>query len=436
MKIRLKVYFSTIAITVLFSACNWNPRRKSTQRPVVSVQQEKISSQKKKIMILSSTGGGGHTSASEALVSYLSPEYQVEVVQIFRDVLGEFDPFNYWSSGKFSGEDLYNFFMTEGMFWGGSLCCSVGKRSWIRWHSYKMRERLERFFLEKRPDLVISVVPVINGLIYDVLESLHMRGVLLTLDPDAGHFVCGIESPDYQQFHFAIPCSDAIIYNAIAYADIPKEKIHAVGFPVRKSFLEFCDREEIRSELEIPPDRPVIMVLMGAAGARSVMGYARKLSRVDMPMHIIFCVGRNEALKHKIEALHFPDNISISCFGFTHRIADLMHASDILITKSGAASVFEALYAEVPLLLDHTSSLISWEYGTVNFVRQHGFGEEIYSLHQLPIILKKYLKNPELLQAMRQRIHDHHLPDPRYEINRLVHEILVDISGEESYYMN
>jgi processive 1,2-diacylglycerol beta-glucosyltransferase len=426
MKIKLKIYVSSAVIVLLFSACNWNPRRKSVQYPVQPAEQQRPTDSRKKIIILSSTGGGGHTSASEALVSYLSPEYHVEVVQIFRDVLGEFDPLNYWSSGRFSGEDLYNFFMTEGMFWGGSLCCTVGKRSWVRWHSQKMRERLEHFFLESEPDLVISVVPVINGLVYDAIEKLQIRGILMTLDPDASHFVCGLDQPDYEHFYCTMPCGDESVSQAIAYADIPPQRMRVVGFPVRKAFLEPRDREEVRQELNIPIDRPVVMVLMGAAGARSVMGYARKLSRVNLPLHIIFCVGRNELLKHKIEALSFPDNISISCFGFTNRIADLMHASDILITKSGAASVFEALYAQVPLLLDHTSNLISWEYGTVDFVCRHKFGEEINSLHQLPIILRKYLMKPELLNEMRARIQAYHLPDPQREITRLVREVLVD----------
>jgi len=438
MKIYLKKHFYVYAVVLLFSACTWSPRRKHGQSNVVEVAFEESmpqnsSGQKKKIMILSSTGGGGHTSASAALVSYLSKDYEVEVVQIFRDVLGDFDPLNYWSSGRFCGEDLYNFFLTEGMLWGGSLCCTIGKRSWVSWHRNKMRERLESFFIHTKPDLVISVVPVINGLMYDVVKKLHMRGILLTLDPDATHFMCGLQNPDYEHFHCAIPCDDTAILAAISGAKIPQEKLRVVGFPVRESFLTLRDRTVVRDELGIPQDRMVIMVLMGAAGGRSAIGYARKLAQIDVPLHIIFCVGRNEGLRNKICSLKFPQHITFSCFGFTDRIADLMQASDLLITKSGAASMFEALYAQVPMLLDHTSHLISWEHTTVEFVCRHGFGEEVTSLHLLPIMIKKYINKPYLLEDIRAKMREYNILNPRDNIRKLVADVLVDITDKESY---
>ena len=67
----------------------------------------------------------------------------------------------------------------------------------------------------------------------------------------------------------------------------------------------------------------------------------------------------------------------MSIVGFTERISDYMAVSDILITKSGTLSVCEAIYMNLPMLLDATSTILPWEQFNHTFIKQHNFGESI-----------------------------------------------------------
>ena len=69
------------------------------------------SSIKKKILILSSKGGGGHTCAANAISNYLKNDYEVVVVNVFCDILGDCDPIKKISFGHSDAEDSYNFLL-------------------------------------------------------------------------------------------------------------------------------------------------------------------------------------------------------------------------------------------------------------------------------------------------------------------------------------
>src|SRR5271167_1203584 len=66
---------------------------------------------KKKILVLVSRGGGGHKTAGDSLKQILGDSYDIETNYIFGDILGNIDILNRVTRGKFTGEDLYNFFL-------------------------------------------------------------------------------------------------------------------------------------------------------------------------------------------------------------------------------------------------------------------------------------------------------------------------------------
>ena len=66
---------------------------------------------KKKIIVFSSRGGGGHTSVSNALKTYLEPDYDVKVVNLIDTVLKSMDPVRKATLNKYAVEDIYNIFL-------------------------------------------------------------------------------------------------------------------------------------------------------------------------------------------------------------------------------------------------------------------------------------------------------------------------------------
>src|SRR5207237_3814499 len=102
--------------------------------------------------------------------------------------------------------------------------------------------------------------------------------------------------------------------------------------------------------------------------------FVRELAQIKEPVHLLICIARQEQLRHKIMALKLAPHITMTIIGFTDRISDLMAIADILITKSGSVSVNEALYMNLPMILDATSHLLSWEKYNHTFIEQHQLG--------------------------------------------------------------
>ncbi len=92
------------------------------------------------------------------------------------------------------------------------------------------------------------------------------------------------------------------------------------------------------------------------------------------PLHIFLCLGKNEALREPIQALSFPSHITVSIIGFTDRIADFMAAADVLITKPGAVSVFEALVIGVPIIIDN--NVLAWEASGIDLIEEQVLGKD------------------------------------------------------------
>lgn len=414
-------------LLILFPAC----RRKSVafqpKAPAYWIDEACIEVPKKRILILSSSGGGGHTAAAKAIQEYLQDKYQIEIVNVFEEVLLPLDPVHALTGGSYNGEDLYNYFLkTNSRFFANNIV-AFGKLT-MNWQASRIQPLLEEFLLAYKPDALISVIPVLNGNILAVAEKLDIPFAVVALDRDMASigFLNGIWKPTYKKFVFGVPFSDEILKKTvIRKTAIAPEQVRVIGVPVRTSFLEKKDIPALRKEFNVPEGKPIVMVLMGSVGSGATFRYARALARMKQPVHLFLCLGKNEALRERIEKeIIFPPHITVSIVGFTDRIADYMAASNLLITKSGAVSHFESLVVRVPVLFDRTREVLTWEYMNISFVKEHGLGDEICMVRRVPKMVDAYLKNPAHEQVVRERMAAYPLPDVRKNIITLVDDLL------------
>ena len=362
-------------------------------------------------------------SAAQAITSYLGDRYEVNIVNIIAEAAGNFDVLRFISGNTVAGEDLYNFFLRHGMSRTVGMYCSLGHVLMSLCARY-LDARVGEFLDHAQPDIIISVIPFFNGVIH---RTAHARGLpfaVVTCDLNTVNYFQGMDSSQSELFRYGIAFKDPAIVKVVDPARISPESIRVVGFPVRESFFVRHNKKELRAQFNFPEETPTVMIMMGAVGGRSVLGYLRKLVKMKTKMHVVVCVGRNEALKNSIENLVLPAHMSISVFGYTDKIAELMQASDLLITKPGPTSICEALYARVPLLLDGTTQPIFWEIMNVDFVVQNGFGEVVTTLRHVPIQVKKMLENFDQRAAIIKAMEDFVAPDPGTNIRLLVEDLL------------
>src|SRR5262249_25768780 len=147
--------------------------------------------------------------------------------------------------------------------------------------------------------------------------------------------------------------------------------------PLRPEFFTAKDINGIKKEFNIQPNKPVILMLMGAVGSQALFTFAQEILKISFPCHVIICVGKAHEMIDKIKQLNFPSHISYTVVGFTQKMADLMAVADLFITKSGTVSVCEAIYSNLPLLVDATTGVLAWEQFNHQFIKKHGFGDII-----------------------------------------------------------
>lgn len=418
-----KIYLAVLVMVLVIPAC-----KKREQKRVLppneyfSWQDDASIPRKKRIVIFSSNGGGAHTAAASALKKYLGNEFDIQVVNAFSDVLNSLDLFYVKAS---EGEKFYNHFLQSQSILLVEAFASMGKMG-FRYISQDVEDLFEIFLRKHKPDIMISVIPMLDGAMYRVAQKLDIPFAIIPVDLDVTNYCNGLQNTGFDKFFFGLNFDDDAIRSKMQHTGIKPEQIRYLGFPVRPEFLsKDGDKEQVKREFGIPADKKVAMVLMGSAGSKATLHYAKTFTKDSIPpVHLILCLGKNEKLRHSIEKLKFSDHVTVSIIGFTDRIADLMRISDVLITKSGPSSVCEALCVKTPMIIDHTRLVIWWEKMNIDFVRGHGFGDEIYKVSALPKMLKKYIGDEGVAQVMREKMKQFEFPDVRGHIRALIDEML------------
>lgn len=240
---------------------------------------------------------------------------------------------------------------------------------------------------EDRPDVIISVIPFVNGALLAAGEGTPVLVVPVDLDPRLYLTDLDGHGPT-PALHYAVPFDDPEIRRLLEKAGISAGASPVTGFPVGPEFHVPRDRDALRAALGLPLDRPVCLLSMGSLGSPALLQYASAIAHVPRPLHVVACAGRNAALRAQLSRRsHRPGSNPVSVLPFTDRMADWIAASDVVVTKPGPATLCEALYSGTPVLVDRTGPVLAWEELNIGFVQRVGFGRIVTDLAQLPRLL-------------------------------------------------
>ncbi len=377
----------------------------------------------KKVLIFTSTGGGGHISVSNAIKQYLEDDYEIEEALLFKHILKSLDPVMSTIFGRFNGENIYNYFMRKKYFALANLLYNLGEY-YFSFRAQKIRSILELYLVKHKPDLVISVIPIINQDIFLVTKKLGLPFLIVPTDLDATTFLYRIDCQDHPCFKISLAFDDDEIRKAAEKNGINPEAISINGFPLRKDFFKDKNNKKTKKDFNLPHNKPTILLLMGTQGSNDIQRFVKELTQLDMPAHLICCIGKSESLKTTLTSIELPEYISLSIIGFTQRIADLMAVADLIITKSGSVSVCETMYSNKPTLLDATSTLLRWERFNHHFFKKHYIGGIISADQPIAQQVKTVLTDKKLLKTYQSNLQDLEKSQPHLDVPRLIERML------------
>lgn len=325
-----------------------------------------------KILIISSDTGGGHRSAAKAIADGIERFWngQSLAVRTIRAVEE-----SHHVTEKLVG--LYNWVLRHRQSW----------MKYLYWIVNKIRPETREFFhrrcigyvrdtFEKWcPHIVVSVHPLTQHIFGRILRELNLAGKI--------PLVTVVTDPCYG-FWKGWACDDVSLYlvanedarsQLIDYGVSP-ERIKITGMPVHPKFHEVdeSDARRAREAFGLDPEKFTVFVNAGWVGGGNIPAIFRELVRGELDVQAIFLAGRNEDLRLRAEELAQQAKFPVKVIGYSEEIEKLMQSANVMISKLGGLTTFEALACRLPIIADATTPPMPQEAGTVNLISRKGAG--------------------------------------------------------------
>ena len=325
-----------------------------------------------KILIISSDTGGGHRSAAQAIAEGLQKFWKgksatVRVIKAVEE--------SHHVTGKLVG--VYNWILQNKQHW----------MKYVFWAMNRFRPETREFFhrrcigyvreqFEKWcPHIVVSVHPLTQHIFARILKELNLAEqiplVTVVTDPCYG-FWKGWACNDVSLYLVA---NDDARRQLIDYGISP-EKIKISGMPVHPKFHEIneVDAQKARRAFGLDAEKFTIFVNAGWMGGGNIPQIFRELVRGELDVQAIFLAGKNEELKKEAEELAKTAKFPVKVIGYSDDIEKLMQSANVMISKLGGLTTFEALACRLPIIADATTPPMPQEAGTVNLIARRGAG--------------------------------------------------------------
>lgn len=325
-----------------------------------------------KLLIISSDTGGGHRSAAQAIADGFQKFWKGEssAVRIIKAIEN-----SHHITEKLV--NLYNWMLQNKQHW----------MKYLYWLMNKIRPET-REFVHKRclgyirsqfdkwcPHIVVSVHPLTQHVVAKILKELNLAEQI--------PLVTVVTDPCYG-FWKAWACDDVSLYlvandearrQLVDYGVSP-EKIKISGMPVDPKFHEVDEAhaQSARRAYGLDPDKFTVFLNAGWIGGGNIPQIFRELARGELDVQAIFLAGKNEQLREEAEEIARTAKFPVKVIGYSNEIEKLMQSANVMISKLGGLTTFEAMACHLPIIADATTSPMPQEAGTVQLISDRGAG--------------------------------------------------------------
>lgn len=359
------------------------------------MQQQRIP----KILIISSDTGGGHRSAAAAIVAgvqkfFEGESYAVRVVRAVEE--------SHHLSAKLVR--LYNWILRNRQHW----------MKYFYWCMNRVRPETREFFHKRCvgyvvelferwcPHIVVSVHPLTQHIFGRVLRELNLT--------DRVPLVSVVTDPCYG-FWKGWAC-DAVTLYLVATEDarrqlidygVAPERIRISGMPVHPKFAYPGEEaaQAARRALGLDPEKFTVFVNAGWIGGGNIPQIFRELVRGELDVQAIFLAGKNEDLRAAAESIALDAPFPIKVIGYSDEIEKLMSAANVMISKLGGLTTFEAFACRVPIIADVITEPMPQEQGTAELIAQRGAGVMLRRSSDVVPVVRRMMEDELHYSRMR-----------------------------------
>lgn len=375
-----------------------------------------------KILIISSDTGGGHRSAAQAVAEGFEKVWKGDssVVRIVKAVE---------ESHNITDKlvNSYNWVLRNRQHW----------MKYVYWAVNRFRPETREFFhrrcmgflkiqFEKWcPHVVVSVHPLTQHIFARVLRELNLSSqiplVTIVTDPCYG-------------FWKGWACDDVSLY-LVANEDarrqlldygVSSDKIKISGLPLHPKFCEVDEKaaQDARKAFGLDPDKFTVFVNAGWVGGGNIPKIFRELVAGELDVQAIFLAGKNEGLRIEAEKIAKRAKFPVKVIGYSDEIEKLMQSANVMISKLGGLTTFEALACRLPIIADATTPPMPQEAGTVSLLAKRGAGIMLKRASDVVPTIQSLIGNSRRYTDMKAATAGMTMPDSRDQIIREITALL------------
>jgi UDP-N-acetylglucosamine:LPS N-acetylglucosamine transferase len=357
--------------------------------------------------------GAGHRSTANALKEVIEQRnlpWEIHIVEVFKEVFKTHLP-----------QYIYNNLVLKKK-WAkvinDSFSVPLFKRQ-IRfrhraWHNY-----LRKFWHEQQPDLVVSLMPLVNRVLYESLQEEFPNTPFVTSMTDFAD--CPPHFWIEPQEQFLICPSEQAIQQAQAFGYSEERLFRTSGVVIHPRFFEpaNCDRTVERKRLGLDPNLPTGLVIFGSQGAKEMLEIAERLDQSSLNLQLIFICGRNEQLATLLRSSQgrLPRLVE----GFTTQIPYYMDLCDFFIGKPGSVGISEAIARKLPVITEcHQIMTMFQERASADWLVENEFGIAIENFHEIDKVVEQLIA-PENFSRYQRNVEAYN--------NRAVFEVVESLES-------
>lgn len=310
----------------------------------------------KTILILTAQFGAGHISAANAIKDYIIEHDDSYNIIIQNFINASVPRINkpmvkmYENNTKYMPE-LYNYYYY--------LKKSFNSKYDISHIIYT--PKLSEYILEIKPDLIISTFPLAASCVYN-FNLKHNPIPCLTVITDV---VDSLEWIYPNTDMYFVPSKE--IKNRLVRKGISPNTIKVTGVPINKNF-HADDKSYI-------PGKYRLLLLGGGRGLfdfdENFMHWLDNFVGVYKDMlEVTIVTGKNEKLYENLTEKKPLCHIKV--LGFVTNMQDLIKEYDLMLTKPGGATLFEAIHSQTPIIVKLPK--VGQEIENAKFIVDKGIG--------------------------------------------------------------
>lgn len=356
-------------------------------------------STRRPILILTVSAGAGHVSAARALVPALRAHAPDEDIE-FYDLIAHG---GYALRRVYGGAylDLVRRFPAG---WGWVY--EATDRPPVCWTD-RMREQLRvgiqrlitgsfaRYLRRRNPQLVINTHFLPAEIVAEQRRRQQLDCQQATVATDFETHRLWSQDPTERYF---TPTQRGKAY--LVALGATADSVAVTGIPVRAEFEQPYDKQVLRHELGLAPDRPVVLLLSSAGGLAPAELLLQQLIDMRADAQIVAIAGHYRRLEERLRRLTAGTRRSVRVIGFTNEMHRWMHAADIVVTKPGGLTVAEVLVCGAAMAI--VNPLPGQELCNNDYLLEHRAAIKVNKGLLLGERVGELIETPHLLRTIQQ----------------------------------